>query len=231
MKVLYITILTWLLTLSASYATDKRELMRRFSEANRQLNMVYDYRLWLWNKTLKKNVDSSSGHLSLYAGQYIDSTATSITARIGKYFCKLDHNDKTAVVVDMEALGKSVGIRVENDEQKILFQLSDSVIRKYNGNYVVDTSHRDFYRLKAQLKDHPVSYVQVDFRKDNFRILSAYIELEEQEGGDAPVYLTRLFLHQVRPLSDPGLFDTSRFFSIRGSKVILSKKYATYKLI
>lgn len=213
-----------------AYGADPKMLLRKFAESNQQRNMCYDYRMSIWNKATKKDVDSVRGCLAVWGGQYIDSNSKSYTARIGQYYSQFSHDKKTAAVVDMHALAKSVGVTLENDEQKVLYNISETVIQHSGGNYVIDSS-KDVYQLRARLVNYPVSYVQVEFRKTDFKMVSAYVEMDEGRHDSNKGYINRLFIRNIRYHINSTLFDNSRLFRLDGTRIVLTKKYSNYKLI
>lgn len=204
-------------------------LLNKIRAANNKSNtMSYDYKIVLRNMNTKKNVDSTSGRLYIKDGQYIDSNNYAFAARVGNYYCKLDHQEHTATICNMPDLAKKVGVRLANNEQKYMYNMTDSLLAK-RGNRIIDSTNRHYYRVKTRLKNYPISYAQMEFRRDNYKLTEAYFETEDHSNNE--FYLTKMQLTNIKDKVDDKIFDLSRIYTLYNSRPILNKKYSKYTLI
>lgn len=220
-----------LLLLALTTSAQQQTIMARFAAANKTPDLQYDYKILLRNMKTVRNDDSTFGRLYCKSGNYIDSNSRFYTARSGNYFCRLDYEKKTAVVQNTTVAGKEMGIRFQNDENKILFSVNDSVVAILGGKSVLESTDPKYYRYKVRFKDHSIAYLQIDFSKENYKLLAAYIETEERdENNPDNHYVTRYFISNVKYGLADKIFDLSRIFTIAAGKTILNTKYSKYTL-
>lgn len=231
-KIIKNSICIFLAVFSSAYSTiafgQVNTLLNKVRLANSKPTMSYDYRIVLKNLKTKINVDSSLGCLFVKDGQYLDSNNYNLSARVGDYYCKLNYQDRTATICDMASLAKKSAFRLENNEHKYLYNITDFILSK-NGNIIIDSSNSHYYRIKVKLFNYEISYAQLDVRRDNHKLIAAYFETEEHENGRH--YLTKMYLNNIKDKVDDKIFDLARIYTIKATKPILSKRYLNYTLI
>ncbi|MES2477740.1 MAG: hypothetical protein V4561_01545 [Bacteroidota bacterium] len=208
-----------------------KNIIQKIKLANQLPNMEYDYNMYLFDVMLKEKVDSTKGHLRVKDGQYVDSNGYALTARVGDYFCKLDHVQHTATICNMPELSKRTGIKFVNDEFKVTQSITDTFLNN-ESNLIIDSSDSKFYRIKIRTKNHSLSYAQMDFWRSNYKLAGAYFETE-MKSNDEPQFnrLTSIHIRNVKHLPDNKGFDLKWVFNLVSNKPTLTKKYSTYKLI
>lgn len=228
----YYWLCAMLLLLTTAATAQRSSLLDRFRAANSSKDISYGYKVVLHNMKTGKHTDSTKGGFISIGGAYIDSNSYLYTARSGTYYCQLDHKSKTALIGDVISLGKRVGITIQDNNQKFLFNITDSLLARHKGSYSIDSSRPGFYRLKMRLRDYPVNYIQLDFRRGNYKIYAAYMEAEDREEGDpGHYYVTQYYLDHIAPATDAGALNLSRIFTVSANKISLSPRYARYQLI
>jgi len=225
----YLLVFTLFLAVPAS--AQKEALMQQFRTANSTADIRYDYKVVMYQMPAREKLDSLKGSMYVKDGQYIDSSAAIYTARVGNYFCRLDHKNLSVTIANMTNLSRRLGIRTGNHVKKHIFQLTDSLVAR-QGNYVIETTDPKHYRLKMTIRNYPVSYVQIDFDKTTYKMTAAYYESEEQDPEDRRhTYLSKMQLTNISSTRDRKMPDLSGIFTLSNSRVVLNKKYAKYTLV
>jgi hypothetical protein len=211
-----------------SAGAQKSDLIRKLKMANQKPDMAYDYKVILYDALQNKKLDSAAGRLAVKDGAYLDSNGYTYTARVGDYFCRLDHAKKTATVCDMKVLAKKMGVRLENNESKLLYNISDSLLLN-EGNVAIDSSDALVYRVSVRLKHHSLSYAQMDFWRTGYKLAAAHFETVYKNAGEHRI--TSVTIRNVKHQLEQSSFDLSRVYSLSGGKAVLAPRYAHYKLI
>ncbi len=220
-----------LIFLSHSFAfAQANTILTKCRVANDSKDISYDYKLFYRNMRTNRNVDSAKGHLYCKAGNYVDSSNFAFTARVSNYYCKLDHHQHTATIGDMYKYGKRRGIKFENNEHRLLYNISEAVIAKYGGTLTIDSSNRQFYRIITRLKNYPITYMQIDVRRDNYKALAAYLETDEYDNNNKLTYRRSYYLNNIKATMDDKTFDLTRIFTVANNKFVLNPAYSKYKL-
>ncbi|MDI9320438.1 MAG: hypothetical protein QM530_08210 [Phycisphaerales bacterium] len=227
-KTIYIIALLFYCSTQSVYGQNQNKLLDKIKVANQSKEISYEYKMILRNMLKAKNVDSASGKLYTLSGQYVDSSNYQFVARIANYFCRFDHKNKTATICDVSLLSKKSRIKFNADDSKITFNMTDSLLKMLNSNYEIDSSSKYYYRLKVRIKNYPINYLQYDFHKKSYKLMSAYYEIEDH--SDEQFYITKFYINNINYTVNQSLFDLSRLFTIANDKPTLKPKYAKYKL-
>lgn len=220
-----------LLSISPVFAfAQANALLAKCRAANDSKDISYDYKLIYRNMKTNRNVDSASGHLYCKAGNYVDSSNFAFTARVSNYYCRLDHHQHTATIGDVYKYGKKRNIKFENNEHRVMYNLSEAVIAKYGGTLTVDSTNKQFYRITIRLKSYPISYMKIDVRRDNYKAVAMYLESDEYDIKNKPIYRRSYYLNNIRSVVDDKALDLSRIFTVAHKKFILNTAYSKYKL-
>lgn len=227
-----IIILFALILLTGTTYAQNSTLLQKFQQANTKADMTYEYKVVMRNMHTAKDIDSTKGRLYARGGEYLDSNTHFLTARVGDDFCKLDYQAHTATIASIAQVTQKTGIPFVNNEQRYLFNITDSLLQQHQSKFYIDSTNARYYRLKARIKDYPLSYIQIDFWRSNYKMAAAYYESEEHNPNDPNYfYLTRIHLFKINQNFDNKIFQLSRIFTRVNTQPILNKKYAKYTII
>lgn len=194
-------------------------------------HMQYDYKVTLENVTTATNVDSMYGHLVISGRQFIDSNKLCYIAKNNTQYCKLDHIDKTATIFSLEELSKKIRMPLIDDPVSRI-NITEELMSSPGQYHTIDVSSPMCYRISFTFKDQDISYAQLDFKKADSTLMSAYFQLEDKEGDDmAIIYRRSYHIYNIRSTVREEIFDLSRIFRLRDGQPTLTKKYNDYKLI
>ncbi|HTN16187.1 MAG TPA: hypothetical protein VL092_00795 [Chitinophagaceae bacterium] len=211
-----------------SAGAQNNDLIRKLRAANQKPDMAYDYKIVLYDAIQKKKVDSAVGRLAVVNGAYLDSNNYTCTARVGDYFCSLDHAKKTATICNMKILAKKMGTRLENNEAKTLYNISDSLLLN-EGNMTIDSSDTRMYRVSIRLKNNALSYAQMDFWRNGCKLAAVHLETVYKSPGEHRI--TSVTIRNIKHQPGEACLDVSKIYSLSNGKAVLSPKYTHYKLI
>lgn len=178
---------------------------------------------------IRKSVDSITGHMACRANNYKDSCADYFMGRSGNYFYRIDHIEKTFAYQNLSGI-KSKAIKDGgNAAGNVIMNISDSLVQFYGGHINVDSGD-NYYRLRVSMKNFNVSYVQVDFDKQSFRLIGAYIEALDNGAVQNSGYLTQYFLTNVRYGVSEKEIGFTNLFMMKGGQPVLGKRFSNYTL-
>lgn len=208
---------------------NSKQLIDQFRQANKSLDLAYDYKIRLKDMKIRKSVDSIVGHMACRANNYKDSCADYFMGRSGNYFYRIDHIEKTVAYQNLSGI-KSKAIKDGgNAAGNVIMNISDSLVQFYGGHINVDSGN-NYYRLRVSMKNFNVSYAQIDFDKKSFRLIGAYIEAIDNGAEQNSGYLTQYFLTNVRYGISEKETEVTNLFTMKGGQPVLSQRFSKYKL-
>lgn len=199
----------------------------KFSEMQ---EISYEYKVILQNVKTKQNNDSMFGQLRYSNKRYVDSNTLFFTAKNGKQYCKLDHTDKTAIIVDLNELATKLKSKI-SDEPNKLIAISEEFFKDNENKIEYDYTNPLFFRVTVIPENHLLHFATIDFLKSDNSLFAAHFEIEDKDEFQNTWYRTIYYIYNVRNKVNENVFDLTRIFTTSNGAAKLNKKYSDYKLI
>jgi len=188
----------------------------------------YDYKVQLVAST-GLITDSIVGTLYKSGKRYMDSSSVGITVTDGSWFCKLDYDQKIALVYNVRAIVDKMHLSID-DPSRFYSNFSDSVIVKY-GTLKVDTSAPDHYLVSIGFSNHNIRRVLLYLNRSTRSVEKLVLECPDPEiPGETDRYSRVYTIYNIHAAVNNDLFELTRFFTIANNKALLSKRYSNYKI-
>ncbi len=203
------------------------DMLQQIRKVNTSKQISYRYAIYLADAATNSKTDSITGSLYKNGTSYIDSNSTSNVIFHDKYYCKLDHNRKVALVYDADILKKKLNMSLE-DESGTTIVVPDSVILK-NARSVVKTTADGNYRIQLFFSNQAVLKTEFLVDKNSYLVKEMDMEAYDIETGDK----SQVRHYSIRDISytvPAYRFNLDNYFSISKDKVSLNKRYTHYTL-
>lgn len=188
----------------------------------------YNYRIDLYDAG-GRGIDSIKGQYYRSGASYIDSNSISLVALKFPYYCKVDYELGTASVYDIRILQKRLNLKVDLDHPNVL-AFPDSIISRYGKLAVKDTDPK-LIELTWTLQNQPFDLFKLKIDRSNYTLLEVLFETTEKEGStQQETYRRRCTLYNIEQRTRPEVLDLNRIFTVKGTGIVLTGKFAKYKL-
>lgn len=205
-------------------------LLKKIELSNPAGSMSYDYSLQLKNMKTAKIEDQVNGRLYYEKDRFVDSNQVFTINKGSQYYCKLNHERKTAEVYNILLLKKKLGRKVNDEQPGTYMQIPFEEIGK-NGSILVDSlSDKKKYIISISMKQQMLTHMRLLVNKSDYKLASGTFELLDRDFYSSADEDYRKIYHisNVRYTINPASFDQSRLFKVDGAKVTIARPYAQY---
>lgn len=201
-------------------------VMRQLSLLHGEM-LHYDYKMRLLDIATGYAADSIQGTLYKRGRYYLDSSNAAYTCLGEKFYTKIEHRSRTALVYDLNVLEARLGRSLEQLSPAGV-QITDS-LPMVIGSLQIDSTRPGWFRVSWDVRSMQPVHLQLWVRKSDYRVTQVDIDQGLYEGSKLR-FRVQYSIFNIRHEVPPGSIDPTRAFSVRGTSVVLSAPYTDYSL-
>lgn len=203
------------------------DILQQIKKVNNSKQIRYRYAVYLVNTASNQKTDSITGMLYKNSYNYIDSNSASNILFNGKFFCKLDHSQKTAEVYDVSVLKSKLGMSFDEGGGTTI-AVPDSIVARYARSNVQILPDGNF-RVQLVFSNQALLKAEFIVERNTWLVKNVLIETKDTDGGGdnfIRVYSMADITYSV-PMYR---FNQDNYFKVAGDKIQLNKRYSKYSL-
>ena len=192
--------------------------------------LSYRYVVTLVDKDNRSALDSIGGVLIKSYGNYMDSNTNGISLVSDGYYMKAQKNNKTAVVYNIAAIQKKLGMKSE-DMGNDLVTIPDSLLNQFSDLRVQELPSVLVLTYTMKREAGILEEIEFSINRKDMSLLGLKLSFDELDRwGSSTGYSKIYYLYNFSNRIEPGAIELERFLSIKEGKVKLKGSFGSYSL-